>query len=394
MLRSHLPDGTKLVLPGESIELDAIEEKDNQARSVSELSVISAKDIRQLDFKDADPAVEHNPLLAFSLRGQSEKYRRLAVDAKPLLGDVCLRGQVTLWYAAPGTGKTLVTLSLVADAVRQGRIVADNVFYINADDNGAGFATKLKLLDDLGAHTLAPGIRNFQTGELIPLLHSMAEKDEARGVLIIIDTVKKFTQIMDKKESSAFAQACRQVAMRGGTVLGLAHTTKSNNADGSPRYAGTTDLVDDSDAAYTISLLSKQADEKVVEFRRFKARGDCAETAAYAYASEQGLHYDELLASVRPVDPNQLDDFRRVETERSDAELIEAVAACITAGINSKMLLAKEVASRTGCSARSAARLMERYTGEDPAQHRWRFRTAERGSHIFELLHRTAPECT
>lgn len=387
MLRRHVPTGTELIVEGEPIALPTDwKVEDGRARSFHDLTTITANDIRHMDLKHADPLVTSNPLLVFSLRGQSEKFQQMAVEARPLLGEVCLRGQVTFWYAAPGTGKTLITLSLLTDAVRQGRIVPDNIFYINADDNGAGFATKLQLLDDLGAHTIVPGIRNFQSGELIALLHKMADKDEAKGALIIIDTVKKFTQIMDKKESSVFAQACRQVAMRGGTVLGLAHTTKSSNADGTPRYAGTTDLVDDADAAYTIRSLDKQASEKIVEFRCFKSRGDSAESAAYAYTAEKGLAYEELLSSVRPVDPEQLEDFRRVEVQRTDAELIDAVAACIAEGINTKMLLAKEVASRTGISARSAGRLLERYSGNDPIHHRWRFERGERGAQTFEML--------
>jgi RecA-family ATPase len=272
-----------LTREGEAIDLPRDwKHESGRARTVSELSELTAADIASIGKPEPDPVVTSNPLLPFSLRGQSEKFKRLAIEARPLLGEVCLRGQVTIWYAAPGTGKTLVALSLLIEAVRGNRIAAGNVFYVNADDNGQGFAGKLQIMDDLGGNTLAPGFKEFRAPELIGLLHAMADRNEARGVLVIIDTVKKFASLMDKRESSEFAQACRRVAMMGGSVLGLAHTTKNSNSDGTPRYAGTSDLVDDADAAYTLRLLQAGGDvnQKVVEFRCFKSRGPCAETAA------------------------------------------------------------------------------------------------------------------
>jgi hypothetical protein len=50
------------------------------------------------------------------------------------------------------------------------------------------------------------------------------------------------------------------------------------------------------------------------------------------------------------------------------------------------MVLGKEVAAQTGGSARAAYRLIEKYTGADPAKHRWTYNIGERGAHRFELL--------
>ena len=388
-LAKAVPDGVTLVREGQLVDLTGFSPDDHAAKSIADLSELTAPDVAALT---ADPLNTRNPLLPYSLRGQSERFQRMAVEARPLLGEVCLRGQVTVWYAAPNSGKTLVALSLVIEAVREGRIAAGNVFYVNADDNGQGFAAKLQLMDDIGANTLAPGFQGFAAEDLIPLLHKMADQDQARGLLLVIDTTKKFVDLMSKLDASKFAQACRRVAMMGGSVLGLAHTTKNANSDGSPRYAGTTDLVDDADAAYTLRLLDGGiVGEKVVEFRCFKSRGECAESAAYAFAVEKGLTYDEKLASVRPVEAEQLDQFQRVEAQRSDSEVIEAVAACIREGINTKMSLAKTVAARINISGREATRVIERYTGDDPARYRWRFRRGDRSALLFELLPEPAP---
>lgn len=393
-LESVIPDGVTLICQGEAIEpVEGLRPSAFSARSVNDLSELTAANIAQVGSRRVDPERTSNPLLPFSVRGQSEKFRRLATEASPLLGEVCLKGQVTIWYAGPGTGKTLLALSLIIDAVRDGRIAAGNIYYINADDNASGFAAKLQLLDDIGAHTLSPGIKGFRNHEFTSLLYKMAEDDEAKGVLIVVDTIKKFASLMEKRESSAIANAFRQVAMKGGTILGLAHTTKNANADGSARYAGTTDLVDDADAVYTITTLSASNEDKerVIEFRQLKARGDCAESAAYAFAAEKGVAYEEMLASVRPIDTTTLDEFKRVEVERSDADIIEAIATCIRENVNTKMMLAKAVAARLNISGRQATRVIERYTGDDPVQHRWRFRRGDRSALLFELLPEAAP---
>lgn len=393
LARSVPPDVT-FAGPNDTVRLPGVGEwipRGGQAMSAAELSELTAVEVSRIARSDVGslvPAVKKNPLLANTLLGQGALFRAKATEAKPLLANLCLTGQVTIWYAAANTGKTLIALNLLVEAIREKRINPANVFYVNADDSSEGLATKMELMDEVGVYTIVPGFANFKASELVVKLHEMAAKDQARGIFILVDTAKKFAQLMDKKDSSAFGNACRQVAMNGGAVLNLAHTTKSPNADGTPRYTGTTDLVEDADAAYTIARLDKSADEgeHVVEFRCFKRRGDNAESAAYAYAAETGIAYSDRLASVRVVDADALDQFKRVEAQRTDEEVLQVIAACITEGCNVKMLLASEAAARANVSTRAAKRLIEQYTGEDPAQHRWKFTIKARGAKTFELL--------
>lgn len=263
-----------------------------------------------------------------------------------------------------------------------------NVYYINADDGSDGIATKMEILDPLEVHTLVPGFHGFNAAELADKLTKMGVREQSRGVFVIIDTTKKFASLMDKREATAFGTACRQVAMNGGAVLNLAHTTKNPNTDGTPRYSGTTDFLEDADAAYTIAKVDSggEAGERVVEFKCFKQRGPNAETAAYAYDAAPDTSYLDRFASVRRVELEALDQFKRVEAQRADAEVIEIVRKCIAEGYNSKMVLGKEAATRAGVSARQAYKLVERYTGTDPAQHRWSFSVGGHGTHRFELL--------
>lgn len=193
---------------------------------------------------------------------------------------------------------------------------------------------------------------------------------------------------MDKRESSAFAQVCRQFVQRGGTIVGLAHTNKNLTAAGELRFAGTTDFLEDFDSAYLLTpAKSLTGDgECVVEFKALKRRGNNASLAAYAYTGED-VSYQQKLASVHPVDADALDTFKRAATLADDATIIDGIFRRIDAGEGEgQMQLAKAAAVQVGASHRQVLSVLERYTGEDAARHKWRFRKGERGVRKFERL--------
>jgi len=383
-IKALMPVGVELLGPGDNLTLageDADLKKDLRITRLTDLAVLDVADVA------IPAAAASNFLRQFSLRGNAAAIESQAQDAVPLLGNICLSGQTTVWYAPPNAGKTLAALRMTHDAITEGRIAAGDVYYFDADDNSLGLAQKLRIMDDLGAHTIAPGFNGFRNADLLDHLKQTAARNEARGTLVIIDTVKKFTSLMDKRQSSEFADACRQYALRGGTLLGLAHTAKNANPDGKLRYAGTTDILEDFDAAYLLSPIegAGEPSERVVEFRALKRRGDNAELAAYSYSLDAGISYEELLLSVQPVDPERVDDFKRVVSEQGDAPVVEAITALIGEGVNQKMVLAKAAAKRAGVSERAAVRVLEAWSNADPTQGKWSFVVRARGAKVYEL---------
>jgi hypothetical protein len=386
-LMQSAPAGVRVMMAGERITLPTghyLRPEKYMAKSVGELRMLDG-----LEEPDAPlPASPHNPLLQYSLLGSAEEFAAKAVAAKPLLGEVCLSGQATVWYAPPNAGKTLIGLHLALEAVDQGRIDPGNVYYINADDSSEGLATKMQLMDDAGIHTLVPGQKGFRASDLAKTLHQAAKEDQAKGVLVIIDTAKKFVSLMDKRDVAAFAEICRQFVLNGGTVLALGHTAKNGNADGNLRYAGTTDLLDDFDASFIITPLEDKSDgyERIVEFTNKKRRGNSPDRVAYAYANDPSISYVERLVSVRLVDDNEYAGVAARARQVSDAEAIEAITAAIADGFIKKMELASEAARRSGLSKRAVIRKIEQYTGTDPQQHKWTFQRKNHGAKVFALI--------
>ena len=333
-----------------------------------------------------------NPLDKFSLRGMSDELEKNVVASVPLLDEVALMGQVTALFAAPNTGKTLIVLSLLIKAIKDGRIDPTNLYYMDMDDTSQGLLEKLRLAEEYGFHMLAEGHLDFTARTFLDIIREMTAADQASGAIVVLDTLKKFVDLMDKGRTSAFTNVIRPFVTKGGTVIALAHTNKHPAKDGKPIYGGVSDTLNDFDCAYTIAPISVKDGVKVVEFTNIKMRGGVVNSAAYSYCVGKGIPYNEILLSVQSVDKEALEPLKLFEAVKSDAEIISAVMACIGDGINSKMKLADATATRSGISKRKALQVIEKYTGDDPVLHRWKFRLADRGAKIFVVLDAAPPD--
>jgi hypothetical protein len=314
-----------------------------------------------------------NALDRYTINGQLEEIERRSIEQKPVLGKLALMGQATMFYAAPNSGKTLITLALAIEGIKAGLIDPSNLYFVNSDDSSTGVAEKLRIVEEYGIRMLAEAHQAFDSRDLLCILSHMIEHGAARNVIVILDTATKVVNVLDAAKTRAFTRVIRRFVLMGGTVIALAHANKALGPDGKPVYRGTTDIVNDFDCVYVLSHLKAGTGEKVIEFENKKRRGDVPLSVAFRYSAEAGISYHELLASVEEVDSSTLDEFKVIAAIKSDAELINAVAACIRAGINTKMLLADAVAERAGVSKRIAIRIIERYSGNEPAAHCWNF---------------------
>ena len=103
------------------------------------------------------PQESENPLDLFSLTGRLQQLEREAIEQVALIDDLVLLGQFTVFYGALNTGKTLLMLKLLIQAIRSARIDPALVYYLNVDDSQAGVIQKLGIAEDAGFHLLAEG---------------------------------------------------------------------------------------------------------------------------------------------------------------------------------------------------------------------------------------------
>lgn len=335
-------------------------------------------------------SVKTHFLEKFSLRGRSAELKKRATEERPILGEIGIQGQLMVIYAAPNTGKTLITLHLLLDSINRKRIDPDRLFYLNMDDSSKGLAEKSAIADDYGFHMLAAGYKGFKAQDLENLVTDMVERRTVDGAVLVLDTMKKFVNVMDKKDCSRFSQAMRNFVLHGGTLIALAHVNKNPDADGQAIYAGTTDIRDDFCNAYILTQVSVAEGVKTVEFKNIKRRGNNPETAGYSYSVDRLPQYEDVLMSVKEVDPLDLDPLKNAAKLLADDVLIKHIESQIKAGRVQKMELIKAVASLSGASRADVGGIVTRYAGEDPAMHRWNYKTGARGAHLFALLDRPA----
>jgi Primase C terminal 2 (PriCT-2)/Bifunctional DNA primase/polymerase, N-terminal len=334
-----------------------------------------------------------SPLGKFSLRDRLLEIEQHAQAQIPILGSLVIYGQASVIYGQPNTGKTVITLHLLIEDIKAGVIDAENLYYLNMDDNSNGLIEKLRLAQEHGFHMLADGHEGFSAEVFRKVLVTMVESDAAKGVIVVLDTLTKFVNTMDKLACRAFATLIRQFVLKGGTVIALAHTNKNPGADGQPVYAGVTDIVNDFDCMHILSTVSQQADgnQKVVEFNNRKRRGSNVLTASFSYALERNISYEALLLSVQSVDPDAVTTLKAREELANDFDVIKVVKTCIAEGVTTKMNLAAEVAKRSGVSRRAALDIIEKYTGADIEKHHWNFAVKDRGAKVYHLLLSTTP---
>ena len=323
----------------------------------------------------------------YSLTGLADQLEKDALEQVPVLGQFALLGQTTVLCAEGNTGKTLIVLKLLTESIAAKRIDPEKTYYLNMDDDYRGLIDKTKIAEEFGFHMLAEGYQGFTARAFIGLIQEINRRNEARGVVIILDTLKKFVNLMQKNDCRDFNATLREFSSKGGTLIALAHVNKKRDANDRPVFAGTSDLKDDFDCMFLLWLISERgAKEKMVMLEKEKGRGPVVEKACYGYVSGKDISYSEMLLSVREGDEDRIIALEQAEAIRSDAEVIDVVIACIKEGINTKMLLAEVAAKRSGASKRSVLQLIEKYTGDDPAKHRWNFVRGERGKQIYSVL--------
>jgi hypothetical protein len=390
-IKDHFGDRTKVLGAGDPVQLpsDPLSSSILSAHHVDQLSVLSSLEeyrTSTADDSDDDLPVQISggtPLDQYSLLGKGADLEKSAAKNVPLLGGVVLSGQATVVYAPPNSGKTLLTLSMATEAVEEGRLCAERCYYINADDSQLGLAEKIAILDEVGIHTISPGSLDFKTSKLIHIMAEMVDNDDCGDTVIIVDTLKKFVDLMDKKSSAAFGDTVRQFVLKGGTFFALAHTRKNVGANGDLVYGGTSDFMEDFDAACILAPSTQRSskDEKLVQFQFQKRRG-CNVDEVYAYDDNPASTYVEKFLSVRLVQDDEGEWFYH---EFPDADVIAAIRYFIGAGSVQKMKLVRAVAMETGMSRRSAMQVLERYTGDDPERHQWFFAIKERGAKVYQV---------
>ena len=334
----------------------------------------------------------------FALNGTAQQMEKKMLDDKFILWKMALLGQSTIYYAKPNMGKTLIILALIIRAINEKTINPEDLFFINADDTHKGLVYKLKIAEKYGFKMLAPGYNDFKPAQLSEYLDVMITNDTARGKILILDTVKKFVDLMKKSQASEFGEVIRRFVSHGGSVIMLAHVNKHRDAEMKVVYSGTADLVDDCDCAYIGDFAGDEVNGyRMVRFENIKCRGDVARETCFRYLIKEGTPYYDKLESVEPVDVDAAKDLQMqtaaFENYKANKPIIDSIIDCIREGTTQKTALILEVIARTRASKRRIGAVLADYTGSNHSDFQfWTVTIGEKNSHSYELNHGTFTE--
>lgn len=327
----------------------------------------------------------------FALNGQSKEMKRKMLEDKFILKDIAILGQWTVIYAPPNAGKTLISLKLIIESIQSGVINGEDIYYINADDTYKGFQQKLEVAEKYNFNMLMPGGNNFEVNKFQTYLKKMIRTGNAKGKVIVLDTLKKFTNLMDKSLSSEFGTLIRDFVSHGGSVICLAHVNKHKDESGKSIHSGTSDVKDDCDCCYIVDVIDSNSALKTVEFRNEKNRGDVARKITFKYQNQGGASYLEILESVHTISEHQANALRVLnesgELLKANADLISSIENAIKFGVSQKTLLVEHVREDTGETKAKINKVLKEHTGVDfAAGHRWKCDIGDKNAKTYSLL--------
>ncbi len=331
-----------------------------------------------------------NPLDAYGINNHFAGVKTIP-EAIAALGNFVMRGEVTVIFADSNCGKTILILFLVRKAIQDGAIAPSHVGYINKDDSGHGLLEKVKFADELGVRVISDVKgQSFNRQNFLNMLGEIIESGHAAESVIIVDTLKKFVNVNDKEDAVKFYNSVRPFTLAGGTLVFLAHNNKYRNSEGKGVYSGTSDNLQDVDAAYSMDIVSDSTlinPERIVNLEAAKSRLSSAKVSMYGYNAADELTWLERINTVREISPDELTKIQFSHARKNDEEIITSLTATLREGGKApKMKLVKSVSDDTGFSRNAVLAVLSRYTGNNLDRHDWNFQVGERGAKYYRLL--------
>ena len=156
-----------------------------------------------------------------------------------------VRGHLAAFVAPANGGKT--TLFRYFSENLTGHHL--DVFYINVDGNPSDLKRHYSHAEKFGYMVISPDARDGKnTIDALSVLRQIADSDaDLSNHVYIIDTLKKFVDMLHKAQLKETLQMFRKLSVKGATIALLCHSNKYKDANGKQIYEGTVDLRNDVD---------------------------------------------------------------------------------------------------------------------------------------------------
>ena len=221
-------------------------------------------------------------------------------NTKHIYQELFIQGHMILFCADSGVGKT----SILTYACEQ-MALKNTVLYVNVDSSATDLKHYQAHAKKHGYKLINPDMTNSTVEDIVKWLvkvgNSLMPYD---NVVVILDTLKKFTSVMDKNEVKKFNMILRRCTTKGMTIICPSHTNKAKDPAGNPVFEGVNDLRNDFDELIFLERAinpdgSYDITAHADPLRGGKARGYIKETVFNMKGREINIkHVEQGLATI------------------------------------------------------------------------------------------------
>ena len=265
---------------------------------------------------------------------KDEHVQKMA-DAEFLYPNMIVRGHIGAYVAPANGGKTAIFLYICEKLSAMGL----KVLYINVDGSPGDLKRHHKHAKQYGYKVIAPDACDGKSvADVINKFKAIANSNgRCDEYVFIVDTLKKFVDVIDKRQAKGFYNLARSLSVRGATVCFLGHCNKYKDDEGNSIYEGTADLRNDLDEMiYLDSSMNVSSNQLEITTRPDKVR---AEFLPISFIID--------FNNERKV--SQLNNVLKI-LSKEERELLEHITSAIVAGNHSQKSIVEDVRGKTTVS--------------------------------------------
>lgn len=237
-----------------------------------------------------------------------------------IIDNIVTRGHLVVIPAPPNGGKTTIFFHLAAEMVTKG----SKVFYINADISGGDAKSMHYEAKKKGVTLVLPDLKGSSMRGVVKKLEALGESnDDLREYVFIFDTLKKMTDVIEKKQAKNLYSMLRKLTGKGATIILLSHTNKYNDKDGMPIYEGTGDLRSDVDELIYLIPIKHSDGSMTVSTLPDKVRGTFQKITFNISANREVSVAQAYVDTLQKALQNRLEEMNADKT----STIIQAIKA-------------------------------------------------------------------
>ena len=341
----YLPDGNcvtlqEIVKNKESYDGKTITKEKNSASTNDSFKIVVNNENVYVLGKEEN--LHLNPKLNYSAISDTKNIATIeknVVNAAHVTScNTIAKGEWSVVFAKPNDGKTLITLTAVAQQISNGIIKGDDVFYFNLDDSRTGYLEKLKILKPLNVIVLDK--------DPIRIMVDLINNNQAKDKIIIIDTLISICDTNNRQEIMSYSGFFERFTKLGGTVLTLAHANKYPDKNGVPILEGV-GLI--RNKAHCVFYLQKFDD--IIKMVNIKKRTHVEVEVTFQIGKDP-KNYTDLFNSVRTLTDEEaiklFKDRKQDQLAIDHPTIVETIKETILNGVGQRTDLAKVVNDNTG----------------------------------------------